>query len=775
MKAIRHASIPRRRSLLRGASWLLLAFCWLWTERCAHAASSDIDVRLHCAWGGGESRQWEGRISISSGTLANLQLLGVESDQPGSIQLRGQQLLIRQRSPRNYDGLEVSVQGPPDAILRLEMLPRGELQPQVFTATLSELVTGYRSEALDDRSNRLVLRRAPGDLVRVDLVSSRLVFAGGDVLTGAVRGYRLGVAPDTQLRTTVQLVPLDGRKAVWQQDYRHRADETGSWPQKEPLQITLPTEEGVYNLEIEISTRRRATPLVGDKPVAQRRVQLVVVNDKRDAATANTSPPSPRLVLEVDPTQANWWNRLSRLPQVPLLPGFRADGPLGNAKTSITTRHGRTWTELPGGAWQAYPLAVEEIGVSHELQIELPSELEQTFCMSIVEPNAAGKVLPVGVDSAIQRTDETAFGLAAPVPGITSHRIPFYPRTRSPLLLITNLSEQDAAVFGRFRVQRTEPTPVAPRAADGRRQAIAFYERPLFPEAYGAPESLDPDTGRSLEDWQTFLQGSLRLVRHAQEVGYTGVAVTVASEGGSLYPSRVLQPTPKHDRGLFFGNGQDPFQKDVVELLLRICDREGLTFIPTVEFATPLPALEEQLTRGDDATGVVLVDANGMAWEERFPSQHGRGVYYNVLDKRVQAAMREVITELRQRYSSHPSFGGICISLHADGYTQLPDVGWGLDSVTWNRFLAALSLDDVSPQLMDEVADLSMGREIGFQTTARTARLRTYKTGYTFSNDILRKPGGAKQVIDIMVHISNIQLDTAVAVPLDTLLQAADS
>ena len=78
------------------------------------------------------------------------------------------------------------------------------------------------------------------------------------------------------------------------------------------------------------------------------------------------------------------------------------------------------------------------------------------------------------------------------------------------------------------------------------------------------------------------------------------------------------------------------------------------------------------------------------------------------------------------------------------------------------------------PQLMDEVAELSLGREIGFQTTARTARLRTYKVGYTFSNDILRRPGGAKQVIDLIVHISNIQLDTAVAVALDALLKAED-
>lgn len=78
------------------------------------------------------------------------------------------------------------------------------------------------------------------------------------------------------------------------------------------------------------------------------------------------------------------------------------------------------------------------------------------------------------------------------------------------------------------------------------------------------------------------------------------------------------------------------------------------------------------------------------------------------------------------------------------------------------------------PALMDEIPELSLGREIGFQRTARVAKIRTYKIGYTFSNDILRHSDGLKIVANYIAHISNIQMDTAVGVALDALLRAED-
>jgi hypothetical protein len=60
--------------------------------------------------------------------------------------------------------------------------------------------------------------------------------------------------------------------------------------------------------------------------------------------------------------------------------------------------------------------------------------------------------------------------------------------------------------------------------------------------------------------------------------------------------------------------------------------------------------------------------------------------YYNVLDPRVQQAMIAVAKELIDRYSGHPSFGGLALRLSADGYAQLPGPEWGMDDATIARF-----------------------------------------------------------------------------------------
>ena len=126
-----------------------------------------------------------------------------------------------------------------------------------------------------------------------------------------------------------------------------------------------------------------------------------------------------------------------------------------------------------------------------------------------------------------------------------------------------------------------------PREPRGNALQSPFSSGRCFRHRFGAAEALDEETGRSLEDWQTFLDGARRLIQYAKYVGYDALAITCVSEGSTLYPSELLQPTPKHDRGVFFGSGQDPLRKDVLEMLFRLCDREGLQLIPVVEFASP--------------------------------------------------------------------------------------------------------------------------------------------------------------------------------------------
>jgi hypothetical protein len=80
------------------------------------AAAEPIDVRIRVAWGGGEARSWQGTMQLSEGTLSEVQPLGLEADEPGSMLLIDDKTLrVFARTPRSYDGLDLRVQAPPEA------------------------------------------------------------------------------------------------------------------------------------------------------------------------------------------------------------------------------------------------------------------------------------------------------------------------------------------------------------------------------------------------------------------------------------------------------------------------------------------------------------------------------------------------------------------------------------------------------------------------------------------------------------------------------------
>jgi hypothetical protein len=192
-----------------------------------------------------------------------------------------------------------------------------------------------------------------------------------------------------------------------------------------------------------------------------------------------------------------------------------------------------------------------------------------------------------------------------------------------------------------------------------------------------------------------FLQGGSRLADYLRWSGRNAAVVSVLCEGSSLYPSGAVLPTAKYDMGAFSSLGNDPQRKDVVELLLRLFDREQLQFIPSLSFTSPLPELEELLAtsapRG--AEGIELIGPDGQRWVDANPTRRGSAPYYNLLDPRVQQAMRRVVLEVAQRYSAHRSLAGIAVQISGEGYAQLPDDACGLDGVTLNRFAAACRLE----------------------------------------------------------------------------------
>jgi hypothetical protein len=689
------------------------------------------DLRLRVAWGGGDAVTWHGTMAVEPGKITGHRALGIESDEPGSMWIDDRQLVIRQRSSRQYDGVDLDIHLPPNsptplaARLIIALEPAGKrAQRRVFEFNLSELIDNERLETLDEHNNRLLIRRVPGDRLRVRVQNRSLVLAPGELLQFQLQPHRLSSEPQENVQIVTKLTEARGGRELGSDQQQAERTEDGDRYEAMDLQLEAPFSEGVYDFVITatVPAKRKLTsnPFGSrEKAIARRVVQFIVIDPEKKHPAASESPPN-KVVDEINPSQP-WWKRVTKLSD---LPGLK-DGPLQNGDV-------RTWQhpalgkmiQIAKGAtepkanWTAYPMSIQQTGQPHILEVEYPSDVPQSMSISVLQPNAAGAVLPVGLDSGIFVSTEAARS----APSIKRHRLVFWPRTKDPVVLITNRRNDAPAVHGRIRVLgppksfqvgsinlRGSTVSHLPRAipADvqtGNRMFAAYMERPLVPENFSATEALDRASGRNMDDWVTFYEAGTRLTEYLNYAGYNALFLSVLAGGSTIYPSDVLEPTPRYDTGTFLAAGHDPIRKDVLEMLFRLCEREGIRLVPVMQFSSALPRLEALRRKGGpQAAGIDLLDGNGKSWSQIHPQFGESQASYNPLNARVQSAMVAVVGELVDRYRSHRAFGGVAVGCSGNGYALLPGPGWGFDEGTVSQFGR-----DTGIPLLEDAADGGM-------------------------------------------------------------------
>lgn len=705
----------------RRGAWIALLVALILAGPSQIGLAREVTLRVRAAWGGGAERLWQGSIAVDDGQLADPEPLGIEADEAGSMWLEpvpgsnpavpGEssrtdpslekpsgapapkaRLVVRQRSPRTYDAVDFTVTAPITASLRVALAPVGDTrEPRPVAVRLGDLLRESVSTELDDRGNRLVLQRRPGDDLQVRVARRALIYRPDESFQCELVAHLAALEPGTKVRIKLQLRPARGGQEIWADERTVAAGD----PAPVPLEVPLAKcPEGAYELAITAShAGKLAWPplrpsLALRPPLAERMVQFLVLD---------TKPPAPKgegqieTVAEIDPASPAWWERLGRLPALARFPRL-SKGPLGNGNLRVVSHPLGNLAQLAPSkpidpSWEAYTLPVARPGEPHLLEVEYPSDVPQTLGISIIEPNEAGAVVPIGLDSGVDHPEPVA-GAAGPARWL-HHRLVFWPRTRTPVVLMTNRRSDRPAVYGRIRVRAgwgRLPRAFGPEQVPERLLA-AYFDRPLFTENFSASESLGSLSDLTVDDWVTFYEGATRLVEYLHHAGYNGTMLSVLADGSALYPSEVFQPTPRYDTGVFFAAGQDPVRKDVLEMLLRLFDREGLQLVAAVEFAAPLPTLEAMIRQGGpQAEGLQWIGPSGLSWTQVHVPQRGRAPYYNTLDPRVQEAMLAVIREIAARYGQHPSLVGIALQLSAYGYAQLPGPEWGLDDVTIARF-----------------------------------------------------------------------------------------
>ncbi|MDR1493263.1 MAG: hypothetical protein LBT05_11140 [Planctomycetaceae bacterium] len=679
-------------------------------------------------------------------------------------------LNIASRSPKSYSGVHITLNCSPAAQLQIQMNDRDHKSQLITTVTIADLIRGSVQQTLDPSGNRIRLERVPCDELSIRIPKGTTLLAPNETVEWNVLPRFLNHKREKNLSLTVTAYRRRTNDRVNEAEFAVADEENPQNSEIPVLFHAPNEEgvyDVVLTLHQKSNER---FPLFGsrDKVLVQRTFQCFVlsptlpISDNRANPTAAQWNDRGTLVESIDPSNPNWWRRFSKLtlPRIGSFPGINnaeqppinqyepfpqpqeekstlenvrdrfsqlSPGQLLNrnqpktfwqenfgsghvAPYHSTENNATGFAEMPPSldknspSWEAYPIPITEPNKPHFLELDYLSGIPQTLGISIVEPSPSGGFIPSTIDSGLQVEKEIVSD--QPTGRVLQHRILFYPKTKTPIILIVNRRNDQSAVYGALRIYRApEEFSSFFGAAAGtnvwqmrnqQRLFAAYLHRPNFCENFSATRVPGNLQNAGVADWETFHQGIARFVQYLRMSGYGGAMLSVASDGSSLYPSSLLSPTPRYDSGVFLTHGEDPVRKDVLTALATTFDRENLTLIPAVDFCMPLPSLEERIRQDLQAvrptpfieSGLRYVDPYGNVLPEQASrsDSSGRGAYYNLLNPDVQNAMIDVIRELVERSAAHPSFGGVAVQLSPDGYAILPEEYYGMDDDTIARF-----------------------------------------------------------------------------------------
>ena len=703
-------------------------------------------VAIRVQWGGGKPQAWTGTVAvIGDRERPSWRTLCADADAAAMAHDKHGVIRVHQRRPVAMDGVELSIQDWRTARLQVRLAAVVGGQPATTVdVAVADVLAAAEQRPLDGEGNRLVIRQAAGDALRVSIDEGPEAIGKAGAPRRPGERVRMRVDPLLPVRADqagrfelrVRLAAGQGEQQEGQAVpiVPRAAGEPGGdrrLTRFEPVEfdVTLPAREGTCDVELQAV---EVGSLRWTRPLATRTVQLVAVADRPPAAV----PAEWRTVHEVDPGSPRLHERLRRLsgvglPHVPLpsipvptlpLPNFTRQTPslpsvplpkmpavplpavggmMPRFSGLLVAGHSRvephplglmlTLPPAPGSGeptWEGIVVAGAQPGLPHAVEVEYPSDQDAVVGIGVVELDAAGAAIEVRHAGGFEVRRDPYAGPAT----LRRHRFVFWPATRNPLVVVANPSTRHPAIVGRMRVLAGPARLAAARPAspsdgaggDRPRSVLGLLPTPDF-TVWGGVERVDAESGRSFADWGTHLAAARHSAEWLAAQGAAGALVAVYAQGAALWPSALSRQAPRWGSGVVADTGLDPQAKDVLGMLCRVYAGEGLRLVPGMAFDAPLAELEALLAAdGPAAVGIACVGRDGR------PRRTPHGPHYNILDPRVQQAVEARVRELTERLDGAAAVDGVALLLSHEGWLHLPGTAWALDDVTFARFLESV-------------------------------------------------------------------------------------
>ncbi len=646
---------------------LLLGMAFLTSPEVAaetEPASKSVRVTLRADWQNPPNTSGSGSVRISEGRIESARPLELRSGQFSMVPSGDtKSVSFSTTGPSSWCGLDLTIDAPSNALVEID------LDGERLATTLMELLQGVVAQSESGRSMRI--RRSAADVLRVKLNRPHLIFAPGETAELDIEFNLITAEPrtvSTQLEVSLQAA-RDGARLIKEENHL-QLPTCAAEPLHRTVRLRLPTVEGVFDLVV------RAEP-EGLQPV-KRVVQFVVFNNQAPPS-ARSAELVTRLVTEIDPAHPNAagpWYSTSRL-------------------KARTTRLGQLlWSGVRHPFAQAdrnkesplllCRLNVQNPGRPHLVCIDYTDPGNMLLAASVSDQDPQGRWLQLPMASGI-RTRENATGAST-----VTHQFVVWPQTKSPSLSLYLEGVAGATPVHKIRLLELPqglPSLDVRDHENARRLFGLTIDNPDIWAGWGSSRVIDPGSGLVAEDWRTFFDSMSHLTEYARYSGYNCVQATVIGDGGAVYPSELLESNFCLDSGSLADSAPDPLRKDIVELLLRVCERERLGVVPSIRLDGAMTALNRKHSAVDpQAGGVLLVSREGKNWDGQPGATAKAGRRYDPLNSDVQAAMLEIVREFIERYGSHSNLEALALDLSGNSHCVLPGLEWGYDDQTVARF-----------------------------------------------------------------------------------------
>jgi hypothetical protein len=332
-------SIPCRRRLgfLLLAGLALATGWWLPSAVAQEVASPERPVTIRVNWGGGKARAWSGSIRLvpaegeaNPAEDIQWQTLCGDADAAATAHAAGSTIFVHEPSRRGGDGVELVIPRWRGARIAVQLFADGdERAASTFEAAVADLVLDAKQQVLDRDGNRLTLKAAPGDGLRVEFLATNAtagiavadssLFRPGEIVRMAVdpllprRSQGAGaVELRMRLRAAAESEPLVVQSLLLAEAAATAAELRLQEYQRVQFDVPLPAREGAYDIELEAVERGG---MRWSRPLASRTVQVVAVADVAAAPVAENGD-AWKVIHELDPGSPRLHERLRRLPSV---------------------------------------------------------------------------------------------------------------------------------------------------------------------------------------------------------------------------------------------------------------------------------------------------------------------------------------------------------------------------------------------------------------------------------------------------------------------------